>query len=68
MFFASSSGHFYHIVTNPAHLSGLSHLDNFTVTRNFLLFIGTMQKLMPTPTQTSTNPNPLAVICKVLTD
>jgi hypothetical protein len=54
MVFASSSGHFYHIVTNPAHLSGHSHLDTFIVTRNFLLPIGTMQKHMPTLTQTAT--------------
>jgi hypothetical protein len=48
-------------VSNSHRLSGLGHLDNFTVTRNILHPVGTMQKHMPTPTQTSTNPNPLAV-------
>jgi hypothetical protein len=33
MVFASPSGQFYHDVTNSYHLSGLSHLDNFIVTR-----------------------------------
>jgi len=64
MVFASPSGQFYHDVTNPAHLSGLSHLDNFIVTRNLLSFIGTVQKHMPTPTQTATpyTTGPLCVI------
>jgi len=64
MVFASPSGLFYHIVTNSAHLSGRCRLDNFIVTRNFLLPIGTMQKLMPTLTQTATKPTsgPLAKI------
>jgi hypothetical protein len=51
-------GQFYHTLTNPAHLSGLSHLDNFIVTRKSCLSIGIVQKLMPTPTQTAT---PLAI-------
>jgi len=55
MVFASLSGLFYLDVTNPAHLSGLSHLDNFIVTRNLSPFIGTVQKHMPTPTQTATS-------------
>jgi len=54
MVFAESSGEFYHDVTNPAHLSGLSHLDHFIVTRNLSPSIGTVQKHMPTPTQTAT--------------
>jgi len=35
MVFASPSGQFYHDVTNPTHLSGLVHLDNFIMTRHF---------------------------------
>jgi hypothetical protein len=54
MVFASPSGQFYHDVTNPAHLSGLSHLDNFIVTRKSSPIIGTLQKRMPTLTQTAT--------------
>jgi len=37
-------------VTNHADLSGLTHLDNFIVTRNLSLSIGTVQKHMPTLT------------------
>jgi hypothetical protein len=33
MVFASSPRQFYRDGTNPAHLSGLSHLDNFIMTR-----------------------------------
>ena len=64
MVFASPSGQFYHDVTNPAHLPGLSHLDNFIVTRNLSPSIGTVQKRMPTPTQTATphTTGPLAQI------
>jgi hypothetical protein len=54
MVFASSSGQFYLDVTNPAHLPGLSHLDNFIVTRKSCPLTGTLQKHMPTPTQTAT--------------
>jgi len=54
MVFASPSGQFYLDVTNPAHLSGLSHLDNFIVTRKFCPLTGTLQKRMPTLTQTAT--------------
>ena len=36
MVFASPSGQFYRDGTNPAHLSGLSHLDNFIVTQKLL--------------------------------
>ncbi len=37
-------------MTNPAHLSGPCHLDNFIMTPNARPSIGTMQKLMPTLT------------------
>jgi hypothetical protein len=33
MVFAVPSGQFYRDMTNPAHLPGLSHLDNFAWTR-----------------------------------
>jgi hypothetical protein len=54
MVFASSSGQFYRDVTTPYHLSGLSHLDNFIMTRKSCPLTGTLQKRMPTPTQTAT--------------
>jgi len=55
MVFASSSGQFYRDLTNPAHLSGLSHLDSFIVTPNARPSIGTLQKRMPTLARTATN-------------
>ena len=61
MVFASPSWQFYHDVTNPAHLSGLSHLDDFIVTRKSCPLTGTLQKRMPTPTRTATNPHHRAV-------
>jgi hypothetical protein len=54
MVFASPPRQFYHDGTTPAHLSGLSHLDNFIVTRKSCQSIGTVQKRMPTPTRTAT--------------
>jgi hypothetical protein len=54
MVFASPLGQFHRDGTTRSHLSGLSHLDNFIVTLNSSPFAGTMQKLMPTPTQTAT--------------
>jgi hypothetical protein len=36
MVFAAPFGLFYHDKTNPAHLSGLSHLDNFAWKRKLL--------------------------------
>ena len=55
MVFASPSRQFYRDMTNPAHLSGPRHLDNFIVTRNLHPFTGTLQKHMPTLTRTATN-------------
>jgi len=55
MVFASPSGQFYCDMTNPAHLSGQSHLDSFIVTPNSRPPIGTLQKHMPTLTRTATN-------------
>ena len=55
MVFATPSGQFYHDVTNPAHLSGRSHLDSFIVTTNARPLIGTLQKRMPTLTLTATH-------------
>jgi hypothetical protein len=54
MVFASPSGQFYHDVTTSYLLSGLCHLDNFIVTRKSCPLTGTLQKLMPTLTQTAT--------------
>jgi hypothetical protein len=61
MVFASPSGKFYRDVITSRHLAGLSHLENFTVIPNSSPLTGTMQKLMPTLTQTATNPNHRAV-------
>ena len=55
MVFAAPSGQLYHDMTNPAHLSGQSHLDSFIVTPNLRPSIGTLQKHMPTLTQTATH-------------
>jgi len=53
-------------MTNPVHLSGLSHLDNFIVTHKSCPLTGTLQKRIPTLTQTATNPTlgPLVAIYK----
>ena len=55
MVFASPSGQFFNNMTNPAHLSGPRHLDNFIVTRNLHPSTGTLQKHMPTLTRTATH-------------
>jgi len=60
MVFASPSANFC-TGSNPRRLSGHSHLDKFMVTRKSCPSTGTVQKHMPTLTQTATNPNPLAV-------
>jgi len=54
MVFASPLRQLYHDGTNPAHLPGLSHLDNFIVTPKSCPLTGTLQKHMPTLTQTAT--------------
>jgi hypothetical protein len=54
MVFAMPPRQLYRDRTNPAHLSGPHHLDNFILTRNLHPSIGTLQKLMPTPTRTAT--------------
>jgi hypothetical protein len=58
------SGQFYHDRTTRGHLSGLSHLDNFIMTQVSCPLTGTVQKLMPTLTQTATphTTGPLVVI------
>jgi hypothetical protein len=61
MVFAMSPRQFYRDVTNPAHLSGPHHLDNFIVTPNTHSLIGTLQKHMPTRTRTATQLNRRAV-------
>jgi hypothetical protein len=55
MVFASPSGQFKSNMTNPAHLSGPRHLDNFIMTTKSCLLTGTLQKRMPTLTRTATN-------------
>jgi len=49
------SGQFYCDMKNPAYLSGPLHLDSFIVTPNARPLTGTLQKLMPTLTQTAPN-------------
>src|SRR5450759_5691995 len=53
------SGQFYHDVTTSYHLPGLSHLDNFIVTRKSCPLTGPdsyrdVQKRMPTLTRSAT--------------
>jgi len=55
MVFALQSRQFYYNMTNPAHLSGPRHLDNFIVTSKSYPLNGTLQKRMPTLTRTATN-------------
>ena len=54
MVFETPPRQFYRDMTNPAHLSGPRHLDNFILTRNLHTFIGTLQKRMPTLTPLAT--------------
>jgi hypothetical protein len=54
--FAAPPRSFYRDGTISRRLSGLSHLDNFIVTRKSCPLTGTLQKLMPALTQTATNP------------
>jgi hypothetical protein len=54
MVFATPPRQFNLDGTTPIRLPELSHLDNFIMTQNFSPFTGTLQKLMPTPTQTVT--------------
>jgi len=63
MVFASPLRQLYHDGTTPTRLSGLSHLDHFIMTPNSSPSIGTLQKRMPTLTQTATphTTGPLAV-------
>ena len=56
MVFASPSGQFHLDMTTSCHLSGLTHLDNFIVTRKSGPLTGTLQKHMPTLARTATNP------------
>ena len=61
MVFATPYGQFYPDVTTPYRLSGLSHLDNFIVTRKSCPLTGTLQKHMPTRTRPATQLNRRAV-------
>jgi len=69
MVFASPSGQFYRDRTTSYHLPGLSHLDNFIVTPKSCPLTGTLQKHMPTLTQTATThtTGPLAQIFQYVT-
>jgi len=62
MVFASPLRQFYHDGTTRGRLSGLSHLDNFIVTRKSCPPTGTLQKHMPTLTQTAT-PHTTGPLC-----
>jgi hypothetical protein len=55
MVFAVPPRLFYRDMTNPAHLSGPSHLDSCIMTPDVRSLIGTLQKHMPTLTRTATN-------------
>jgi len=54
MVFAMPPRQLYRDMTNPARLSGPRDLDRFIVTLNARPSIGTLQKHMPTLTQTAT--------------
>jgi hypothetical protein len=68
MVFATPPRLFYRDVTTSYNLPGLSHLDNFIVTRKSCPLIGTLQKHMPTLTQTATphTTGPLGVIFNIM--
>ena len=55
MVFAMPPRQPYRDMTNPAHLSGPRHLDNFIVTKKSCPLTGTLQKRMPTLTLTATH-------------
>jgi hypothetical protein len=57
MVFETPLRQFYRNGTNPAHLSGLSHLDNFIMTRKLSSAYRDRQKRIPTPTRTVTQLN-----------
>jgi hypothetical protein len=52
--FAEPSWQFYRDMTNPAHLSGLLHLDSFFMTRRFSSIYRDCAKTNPTATLTAT--------------
>ena len=59
MVFATPSGQFYHDVTNPAHLSGRSHLDSFIVTNRSYSLTGTLPAFVKTSAfKAKTHANP----------
>jgi len=55
MVFAAPPRQLYRDMTNPARLSGPPHLDSFIMTPNARPPIGTLQKRIPTLTQTAPN-------------
>jgi hypothetical protein len=55
MVFAVPPRQLYRDMTDPAHLSGPRHLDNFIVTKKSCPLTRTLQEHMPTLTRTATN-------------
>jgi hypothetical protein len=47
MVFAVSSGQFYRDITTPYHLTGLSHLDNFALTKELMSIYQDCAKTTP---------------------
>ncbi len=57
--FCTSSGQFYHDVTDPAHLSGPHNLDSFIMTQNARPLIGTLTAFVKTSAfKAKTHANP----------
>jgi hypothetical protein len=65
MVFAALSGLFYHDMTNPAHLSGLIHLDNFAWTRKLPSIYRDFAKTHANPDTDGNSIKPPAVIANV---
>jgi hypothetical protein len=64
MVFASPLRQFYLDGTNPAHLSGLSHLDNFIMTRKLSSIYRDFAKTHANPDTDGNSPYHRAVISK----
>jgi len=66
MVFATPPRQFYHDWTTPAHLSGLSHLDNIIMTQKLSSIYRAFAKTHANPDTDGNSPYHRAVICKVL--
>jgi hypothetical protein len=64
MVFAALLRQFYHIVTNPAHLPGLGHLDSFAWTRKLRLIYRDFAKTHANPDTDGNSPYHRAVTGK----